>query len=340
MGGDKAPDAVVKGAAIARERFPQIQFLLYGVESRLAPLVEKLPILKGCATIRHTDNFITGDAKPSTALRQGRQSSMRLALDAVAAGEAQCAVSAGNTGALMAMAKFALKTLPGIDRPAIATFFPTRRGESVLLDLGANVECDAENLVQFALMGEVFARTVLGLSRPSVALLNIGSEELKGNDAVRGAAARLRATGCPINFVGYVEGDDIGAGSADVVVTDGFTGNVALKTAEGTAKLFLEFVRAAFASSTLAKLGYVFAKPALQKLRERLDVRRYNGAVFLGLDGIAVKSHGGTDELGFASAIAVGADMVINGFLDKIRDDIARMSAVTDLPEKPQTAAI
>jgi glycerol-3-phosphate acyltransferase PlsX len=340
MGGDKAPDAVVKGAAIARERFPQIQFLLFGVESRLAPLVDKLPMLKGCATIRHTDNFITGDAKPSTALRQGRQSSMRLALDAVASGEAQCMVSAGNTGALMAMAKFALKTLPGIDRPAIATFFPTRRGESVLLDLGANVECDVENLVQFALMGEVFARTVLGVSRPSVALLNIGSEELKGNDEVRGAAARLRAPGSPINFVGYVEGDDIGAGSADVVVTDGFTGNVALKTAEGTAKLFLEFVRAAFASSTLAKLGYVFAKPALQKLRERLDVRRYNGAVFLGLDGIAVKSHGGTDELGFASAIAVGADMVVNGFLDKIRDDIARMSAVTDEPEKPQTAAI
>jgi glycerol-3-phosphate acyltransferase PlsX len=249
-------------------------------------------------------------------------------------------VSAGNTGALMAMSKFALKTLPGIDRPAIATFFPTRRGESVMLDLGANVECDVENLVQFALMGEVFARTVLGVSRPSVALLNIGSEELKGNDAVRGAAARLRAPGSPINFVGYVEGDDIGAGSADVIVTDGFTGNVALKTAEGTAKLFLEFVRAAFASSTLAKIGYVFAKPALQKLRERLDVRRYNGAVFLGLDGIAVKSHGGTDELGFASAIAVGADMVINGFLDKIRDDIARMSAVADLPEKPQTAAI
>jgi len=340
MGGDKAPEAVVRGAAIARERFPQIHFVLFGVESRLAPLVEKSPALKGCTTIRHTDDYITGDAKPSTALRQGRQSSMRLALDAVAAGHAQCMVSAGNTGALMAMAKFALKTLPGIDRPAIATFFPTRRGESVMLDLGANVECDAENLVQFALMGEVFARTVLGLSRPSVALLNIGSEELKGNDAVRGAAARLRAPGSPINFVGYVEGDDIGAGSADVVVTDGFTGNVALKTAEGTAKLFLEFVRAAFASSMLAKIGYVFAKPALQKLRERLDVRRYNGAVFLGLDGIAVKSHGGTDELGFASAIAVGADMVVNGFLDKIRDDIARMSAVAELPDKPQTAAL
>jgi glycerol-3-phosphate acyltransferase PlsX len=340
MGGDRAPDAVVKGAAIARERFPHIQFLLFGIEAQIAPLLEKLPRLAGSATIRHTADFITGDAKPSTALRQGRQSSMRLALDAVAAGEAQYMVSAGNTGALMAMAKFALKTLPGIDRPAIAGFFPTRRGESVMLDLGANVECDAENLVQFALMGEVFARTVLGLSRPSVALLNIGSEELKGNDAVRGAAARLRAPEAPINFVGYVEGDDIGAGTADVVVTDGFTGNVALKTAEGTAKLFLEFVRASFASSALARLGYVFARPALQKLGERLDVRRYNGAVFLGLDGIAVKSHGGTDELGFASAIAVGADMCINGFLDKIRDDIARMSAVVEVPEKPQTAAL
>jgi glycerol-3-phosphate acyltransferase PlsX len=340
MGGDNAPEAIVKGAAIARERFPQIEFLLFGVETRIAPLVAKLPALAGSSRIRHTDNFITGDAKPSTALRQGRQSSMRLALDAVAAGEARCMVSAGNTGALMAMAKFALKTLPGIDRPAIATFFPTRRGESVVLDLGANVECDSENLVQFALMGEVFARTVLGLSRPSVALLNIGSEELKGNDAVRGAAAKLRAPGSPINFLGYVEGDDIGAGTADVIVTDGFTGNVALKTAEGTAKLFLEFARLAFASSALAKLGYVFAKPALKKLRERLDVRRYNGAVFLGLDGIAVKSHGGTDALGFANAIAVGADMCINGFLDKIRDDLTRMSAVVAVPEKPQTAAL
>jgi glycerol-3-phosphate acyltransferase PlsX len=340
MGGDKAPDMVVKGAAIARERFPNIQFLIFGVQDRITPLLDKLPALAACSTIRHTDSFITGDAKPSTALRQGRQSSMRLALDSVASDEAQCMVSAGNTGALMALAKFVLKTLPGIDRPAIATFFPTRRGESVMLDLGANVECDAENLVQFAMMGEVFARTVLGLSKPSVALLNIGSEELKGNDAVRGAALRLRAPGSPINFHGYIEGDDIGAGTVDVIVTDGFTGNVALKTAEGTAKLFSEFVRAAFESSALAKIGYLFAKPALAKLRDRLDVRRYNGAVFLGLEGIAVKSHGGTDELGFANAIGVGADMVINGFLDKIREDVARMSAVVDLPDKSQTAAL
>jgi phosphate acyltransferase len=340
MGGDHAPEMVVKGAAIALQRFPQVEFLLVGVEGRIRPLLDKLPALAEHSTIRHTDDSISGDAKPSTALRSGRNSSMRLALDAVAAGEAHCAVSAGNTGALMAMAKFALKTLPGIDRPAIATFFPTRRGESVMLDLGANVECDAENLVQFALMGEVFARTVLGLSRPTVALLNIGSEDLKGNDAVRGAAMRLKAPGSPINFHGYVEGDEIAAGSADVIVTDGFTGNIALKTAEGTARLFTEFVRAAFTSSLMARLGYVFAKPALAKLRERLDVRRYNGAVFLGLDGIAVKSHGGTDDLGFASAIGVGVDMCINGFLDKIRDDIARMSAVADAIEKTQPAVL
>jgi phosphate acyltransferase len=340
MGGDRAPDMVVGGAAIALQRFPQVEFLMVGAERRIRALLDKMPVLAARSAVRHTDEFITGDAKPSVALRGGRNSSMRLALDAVAAGEASCAVSAGNTGALMAMAKFALKTLPGIDRPAIATFFPTRRGESVMLDLGANVECDAENLVQFALMGEVFARTVLGLARPSVGLLNIGSEDLKGNDAVRGAALRLKAPGSPINFHGYVEGDEIAAGIVDVIVTDGFTGNVALKTAEGTAKLFVEFVRSAFSSSLAAKLGYVFAKPALKKLRERLDVRRYNGAVFLGLDGIAVKSHGGTDDEGFASAIGVGVDMCVNGFLDKIRDDIARMSAIADGAEKTQTAVL
>lgn len=340
MGGDLAPDMVVRGAAIALQRFPQTEFLMCGVERRIRPLLDQLPVLAERSTIRHTDDIVTGDAKPSTALRSGRNSSMRLALDAVAAGEAGCAISAGNTGALMAMAKFALKTLPGIDRPAIATFFPTRRGESVMLDLGANVECDAENLVQFALMGEVFARTVLGLSRPSVGLLNIGSEELKGNDAVRGAAMRLRAPGSPINFHGFVEGDEIGAGVVDVIVTDGFTGNIALKTAEGTVKLFMEFVRSAFQTSLTARLGYLFVKPALTKLRHRLDVRRYNGAVFLGLDGIAVKSHGGTDEEGFASAIGVGVDMCINGFLEKIRDDVARMSAIADASEKAQTAVL
>src|SRR5258707_4147033 len=208
---------------------------------------------------------------------------MRLAIDAVADGRADGVVSAGNTGALMAIAKFALKTLPGIDRPAIATIVPTRRGESVMLDLGANIECDAENLVQFALMGDAFARTVLGLVQPTVGLLNVGSEDLKGNDAVRAAAAKLRSPGAPVKFHGFVEGNDITAGTVDVVVTDGFTGNIALKTAEGTVKLYSEFLRGAFRSSWVARFGYLFARHALNKVRKRTDPRRYNGALFLGV---------------------------------------------------------
>ncbi len=242
-------------------------------------------------------------------------------------------VSAGNTGALMAIAKFVLKTLPGIDRPAIATFYPTRRGESVMLDLGANVECDAENLVQFALMGDVFARTVLGFLQPTVGLLNVGSEDLKGNDAVRAAASRLRDGTIPIRFHGFVEGDDIPAGTVDVVVTDGFTGNVALKTVEGTAKLFSESLRAAFQHSTLARIGYLLARGALKKLAARIDPRRYNGAMFLGLGGIAVKSHGSTDAFGFANAVGVAIDMKVNGFLEKIRIDLARVSQVVPAPQ-------
>src|SRR5579883_2940594 len=295
MGGDRAPDMVLRGANIALQRFPHIEFVLYGVESRIRPLLMKLPKLDERSKVHHTDDVVTGDAKPSVALRTARRSSMRLAIDAVADGEADSVVSAGNTGALMAMAKFALKMLPGIDRPAMASFFPTQRGESVLLDLGANIECDADNLVQFALMGDVFARTVLGLLAPTVGLLNVGSEDMKGHEEVRTAAARLRSAGSPIRFHGFIEGDDIAAGTVDVIVTDGFTGNVALKTAEGTARLFSEFMRAAFRHSLLARIGYLFAADALKKMRERMDPRRYNGAMLLGLNGIVVKSHGGAD---------------------------------------------
>ncbi len=340
MGGDRAPDMVVTGANIALQRFPQVEFLLYGVEGRIRPILAKLPRLAQRAAIHHTDDVVSGDAKPSMALRTGRRSSMRLAIDAVAEGRAHCVVSAGNTGALMAMAMFALKMLPGIDRPAMATYFPTRRGESVMLDLGANVECDADNLVQFALMGDVFARTVLGLPQPTVGLLNVGAEDLKGNDAVRGAGARLRGAGSPIRFHGFIEGNDIGAGTVDVVVTDGFTGNVALKTAEGTAKLYAEFLRSAFKHSLSARIGYAFAATALKKLRDRLDPRRYNGAVFLGLQGICVKSHGGADAMGFANAIGVAVDMKVNGFLDKIRDGVARLNALQAPLDKPQSAAL
>jgi glycerol-3-phosphate acyltransferase PlsX len=296
-----------------------------------------VPRLAKSATLHHTDEAVAADAKPSQALRTGRRSSMRLAIDAVASGRADGVVSAGNTGALMATAKFVLKTLPGIDRPAIATLFPTRRGDSVMLDLGANIECDAENLVQFALMGDVFARTVLGLLQPTVGLLNVGSEDLKGNDAVRGAAARLRGGMTPIRFHGFIEGDDIAAGTVDVIVTDGFTGNVTLKAIEGVAKLFSESLRGSFHHSLSARIGYLFARGALKKWAARLDPRRYNGAMFLGLAGIAVKSHGSTDAFGFANAIGVAVDLKVNGFLQKISADLARLNRA---PSTEQSAVL
>jgi len=333
MGGDRAPGMVVSGADIALQRHPEIRFLLFGAEQEVTPLLAKIPRLAGAVTVHHTDEAVADDARPSVALRAGRQTSMRLAIDAVADGRADGVVSAGNTGALMAIAKFVLKTLPGIDRPAIASFFPTRRGESVMLDLGANVECDEENLVQFALMGDVFARTVLGLIEPTVGLLNVGSEDMKGNDAVRGASTRLRSAVSPVHFHGFIEGDDIAAGAVDVVVTDGFTGNVAVKTAEGTAKLFGEFLEAAFHHSVSARIGYLFARRTLRKLRMRLDPRRYNGAIFLGLGGIAVKSHGSTDAFGFANAIGVAVDMKANGVLEKIRVELERLSQAPFAPE-------
>ena len=337
MGGDHAPAVVLRGADIALMRYPAARFLLFGDEARVAPLLAKLPRLAKASTLHHTDEVVADDTKPSQALRAARRSSMRLAIEAVAEGRADGVVSAGNTGALMAIAKFVLKTLPGIDRPAIATFFPTRRGESVMLDLGANIECDAQNLVQFALMGDVFARTCLGLIQPTVGLLNVGSEDLKGNDAVRAAGAQLRGGMTPIRFHGFIEGDDIAAGTVDVVVTDGFTGNVALKSAEGIAKLFSESLRASFRHSVLARIGYLFARGALKKLAARLDPRRYNGAMFLGLGGIAVKSHGSTDAFGFANAIGVAIDLKVNGFLDKIRADLAQLNKV---PSPQQSAAL
>lgn len=323
MGGDDAPEIVLRGADIARERFPNVRFLLFGVEPRMADVMSGLPRLGEASRIIHTDVVIASDAKPSVAVRSGRRSSMRLAIDAVADGAARAVVSAGNTGALMAMAKLSLRTLPGIDRPAIAAFFPTARGESVMLDLGANVECSAENLLQFAVMGDVFARTVLGVAKPTIGILNIGAEDLKGREDLRVAAAMIRATHLADCFHGFVEGDDIAAGTVDVIVADGFTGNIALKTAEGTARLLGHYLRESFKHSFWGKLGYLFARPAISRFRGRTDPRRYNGAMFLGLNGIAVKSHGGTDALGFANAIGVAVDMTLHGFLDKIRGNLA-----------------
>jgi glycerol-3-phosphate acyltransferase PlsX len=328
MGGDNAPIMVIRGADLARIRFPNASFVFFGDEKLIRPELAGYSQLSRVATVRHTEISVKSEDKPSQALRSGRGSSMRLAIDSVAAGESQAAVSAGNTGALMAMAKFVLKTVPGIDRPAIASILPTIRGECVMLDLGANVECDANNLVQFAVMGNVFARTVLGILEPNVGILNVGVEEMKGHDAVRMAAQILKEAEFPGRFIGFIEGDDIAKGTADVIVTDGFTGNVALKTAEGTAKLYTHFLRRSFRSSLLARLGYLLARGALNSLRVRVDPRRYNGAIFMGLNGICIKSHGGTDAFGFASAIGVAIDMVANGAIEKMKHDIIQLMGV------------
>lgn len=326
MGGDSAPRVIVDGAEMACERFPEVDFLMYGREDEVGPLLDRSERLKAVSTLIHTDDVVRSGDKPSVALRAGRKSSMRLAINAVQDGNASGVVSAGNTGALMAMAKFVLKTLPGVDRPAIASFFPTLRGESVMLDLGANLNCDANNIVDFAVMGNVFARCVLGVLQPSYGLLNVGSEDIKGHEYLQDASAILRSANLPGEFVGFVEGDDIAKGSVDVIVTDGFTGNIALKTAEGTAKLINEYVRQTFKSSLFAGIGYVLARSAMRKLRKRVDPRVYNGAIFLGLNGIAVKSHGGTDALGFANAIGVAIDMANHGVIEKIQADFSTLT--------------
>ncbi len=326
MGGDRAPDVIVEGLEIAAERHPSARFLLIGDEALLAPLLARNKRAAAACAVRHTADKIAGDLKPTTALRM-RNASMRLAIDAVANEEAQGVISAGNTGALLALAKIVIKTLPGIDRPAMAAIGPSARGDVVMLDLGANVACDARNLIEFAVMGDVFARTVLGLTAPTIGLLNVGSEELKGDDRLRLAADTLRASHLAAQFHGFVEGHDIAAGTTDVVVTDGFTGNVALKTGEGALKLVGGLLRQVFSATLMARIGYLFARSGLERLREWLDPRRYNGAVLLGLKGVVVKSHGGTDAFGFAHAVDVAMDMVVHRFNERIHDGIERLAS-------------
>jgi phosphate acyltransferase len=329
MGGDAGPEMVIPGAALAAERHPGFRFRLYGDEARITPLLQKYPRLQKVASIHHCDVAIAMDDKPSQALRRGRgKSSMWKAIEAVKTGEAHTMVSAGNTGALMAMSRFVLRTLPGIERPAIAAIWPTARSESVVLDVGATVGADARQLIEFAIMGEAMARCLFNIQQPSVGLLNIGVEEMKGNEAVKEAGRLLREMNLPIHYAGFVEGDDISKGTVDVVVTEGFTGNVALKTAEGTARQISAFLKAALSSSIITKLGAFIARGAFYALRERLDPRKHNGGVFLGLNGIVVKSHGGTDGLGFATAIGVAIDMVQNGLVAKITEDLAQANAI------------
>ncbi|MCA1999990.1 MAG: phosphate acyltransferase PlsX, partial [Hyphomicrobiales bacterium] len=320
MGGDFGPSVVVPGAVRALERHPDLHVVLFGRAPEIEAELSKFPAFGERVTIRHTDIAVSMTDKPSQALRQGRyKSSMWQAIEAVKKGEAAACVSAGNTGALMVMSRFCLKMMPGIDRPAIAAMWPTRKGESIVLDVGASIGAEARNLVEMAIMGSAMARIVFDIERPTVGLLNVGVEEIKGVEQVKEAGRLLREADLPdLHYAGFVEGDDIGRGTTDVVVTEGFAGNIALKTAEGTAKQIGEYLRAAITRSLMARIGYLFARGAFRALRDKMDPRRVNGGVFLGLDGVVVKSHGGTDALGFASAIDVAYDMVKYELLAKI----------------------
>jgi len=334
MGGDAGPGMVVAALARSVLRHPAAKFILHGDEAELKPLLAKRGKLSEHVEIRHSAEQVRMEDKPSLVLRRGRNTSMWRAIEAVKNNEAEVAISAGNTGALMAMSMFQLGVLQGISRPAIAALWPTKRGQSVVLDVGANVASDADQLVDFAVMGEAFARAILGLERPSVGILNVGSEDVKGHEAVKSAAAILRNATLPIEFHGFVEGDDIAEGTVDVVVTDGFTGNIALKTAEGTAKLVVGFLRAALNRSVLGRIGGLFASGALKVLRRKLDPRASNGGIFLGLNGIVVKSHGGTDAMGFASALDMAIDMAQSGVIARIIADRAHLA-----PPVPEAAA-
>ncbi len=325
MGGDFGPDVVVPGAALAARDLPGTHFLLFGDERRITPQLVQHPELQERCTVRHTEKMVANHEKPSQALRAGKDTSMRLAIEAVKAGEAGSIVSGGNTGALMAMSKLILRNLPGIDRPALASSFPTMTGRTVVLDLGANITCDAEILVQFALLGVVYARVVGGVAAPTVGLLNIGSEEMKGHEQLRAASAILSQIELPGRYHGFVEGDDITRGTVDVVVTDGFTGNIALKVAEGVSAMIRDKTRESFKSSPLAMLGGLLAMPALKRLKNLTDPRLYNGGMFLGLDGICVKSHGGTDSIGFANAIRVAANLVEHGYNKRVSIEIEQL---------------
>jgi len=334
MGGDEGVELVIPGAAKALTRRPDLRFRLFGDEKAVEPVLARYPKVREASTFEHCEIAVRMDDKPSQALRQGRRrSSMWRAIEAVKKGEADFAVSAGNTGALMAMAKFCLRTAAEIDRPAIAALWPTIRGESVVLDVGATIGADAQQLFDFAVMGGAMARAVFDLDRPTVGLLNIGVEEVKGLEGVREAGQLLRDANLPnIDYVGFVEGDDLGKGTVDVVVTEGFSGNIALKTAEGTAKQIATYLRAAMSRTLLARIGYFLARDAFNRLREKMDPRRGNGGVFLGLNGIVIKSHGGTDPEGFATAVELGYSMVRNRLLDKINSDLTGYY-------RPETAA-
>lgn len=323
MGGDEAPRIVIQGAEIVALEKADVHFLFYGDQALINPLLEEFPLLRDRSTLFHTDQFISADEKPSNALRRGTKSSMRLAIDSTKEQISDAIVSAGNTGALMAIAKVILRPLPLIDRPAIVTFMPNQKGTgTVLLDMGANIECDYKVLYQFAIMGHAYAKVVLKIQKPTIGLLNVGTEDLKGNDAVKGAASLLKESDLAESFYGYVEGNDIGKGTVDVVVTDGFSGNIALKAIEGTAKMVSSVLKEGFSDSFFSKLGYLLASNSLKKVFKGIDPRYYNGAMLVGLNGIVVKSHGSADKIGFSNAIKTAISLVENKINEQIIEEV------------------
>ncbi|MCB2048764.1 MAG: phosphate acyltransferase PlsX [Novosphingobium sp.] len=326
MGGDEGVRVMIEGAALARRRHDRFKFLLVGDEKRIKAALDNHPNMRGASEVLHAEDTIAGDEKPSQALRRAKTTSMGMAVEAVKSGDAGAAVSGGNTGALMAIAKIALRTMPGIDRPALAALLPTLGdNDLVMLDLGANTECDARNLVEFAVMGAAYSRVATGRAAPRVRLLNIGTEEIKGTDALQEAAAVLRrAEGdLALSFDGYAEADILGSGQFDVVVTDGFSGNIALKAVEGTAKFVADLLKRSFTSSLRSKFGFLISRPATELLRHHLDPNNHNGAVFLGLNGIVVKSHGGASAAGVANAVAVTARLLEEDVTERIKADLA-----------------
>jgi glycerol-3-phosphate acyltransferase PlsX len=328
MGGDHAPDIVIEGIDLAAQRRSDVRYLIHGDAARIEALLERHPAAKAVSQVAPAEKIISMEVKASQALRQGKGSSLWNAVQAVEAGRANAVVSAGNTGAFMAISLFRFRAMEGVHRPALTTRWPAiTGGYTVILDVGANVEADGEQLVEFAIMGEAFARAVSGIAKPSVGLLNVGAEEQKGHEEIRAAAALIRAAGFDMDFRGFVEGDDIAKGTVDVVVTDGFTGNIALKTGEGTARLVAHYLREALSGSMLGKLGALIAYPALRKLRDRMDPGSFNGAVFLGLNGLAVKSHGSANGHGFAAALDVATLLARSHYAEEIADNLARLAA-------------
>ncbi len=340
MGGDEGVRVMIEGAALARRRHDRFKFLLVGDEVRIKAALENHPNLREASEILHADDVVSGEERPTQALRRAKTTSMGLAINAVKTGAAGAAVSAGNTGALMAMAKVALRTMPGIDRPALAALLPTLgKNDLVMLDLGANTDCDARNLVQFAIMGAAYSRIVTGLDAPRVRLLNIGTEEMKGTDVLRDAASQLKAASqLAMTFDGFTEADKLSRGDVDVIVTDGFSGNIALKAVEGAARFVADLLRRSFASSLRSKVGFLISRPATELLKHHLDPNNHNGAVFLGLNGVVVKSHGSANALGVANAVDVTARLLEENLTERIMADLASIGEVS-LRRSPKATA-